>query len=131
MPSYYIGLGCQRNCPAHLLADLLDTTLHRHGLSRAEVKGLASIDHKADEPGLQQLAQALGLPLRLFSAAQLAPFEPQLTHRSALAFAHTGCHGVAESAALALAGIGGQLLVPRQKNAQATLALAQSPANPG
>lgn len=125
MPTYYAGLGCQRNCPADMMANLLDTTLAQHGLTRGDLAGLASIDLKANEPGLQQLAADLGLPLVVFSAAQLAPFEPLLTHRSATAFTHTGCHGVAESAALALAGVGGELRITRQKNAQATLALAQ------
>ncbi|WP_416425409.1 cobalamin biosynthesis protein [Pseudomonas sp. App30] len=131
MPDLYAGFGCQRGCPASVLADLLDTTLAHHGLSRGDVTGVASIDLKADEAGLLELAQALDVPLTLFSAAQLAPFEPRLTHRSAVAFSHTGCHGVAESAALALAGAGSQLRVSRQKNAKATLALAQAGPIPG
>ncbi|QKZ05561.1 cobalamin biosynthesis protein [Pseudomonas eucalypticola] len=131
MPSLFAGLGCQRHCPASALAALLDTTLARHGLTRADLAGIGSIDLKADEPGLLQLASELGLTLVVFSAEQLAAFEGQLTHRSALAFAHTGCHGVAESTALAMAGKGATLRVTRQKNAQATLALAQPGKNPG
>ncbi|WP_455925321.1 cobalamin biosynthesis protein [Pseudomonas putida] len=131
MPDLYAGFGCQRGCPASVLADLLDTTLAHHGLTRADVAGVASIDLKADEAGLQALALALDVPLILFSARQLAPFEPCLTHRSAAAFTHTGCHGVAESAALALAGPGSQLRASRQKNTKATVALAQAGPIPG
>ncbi len=126
MGDLFAGIGCQRGCPATVLAALLEATLLAHGLARSDLAGVASIDLKADEPGLRQLATELGVPLVFFSAAQLAPFEAQLTHRSSLAFARTGCHGVAESAALALAGVDSRLRVPRQKNVQSTLALAQA-----
>lgn len=127
----YVGLGCRRGCPASALAALLEQTLRAHDLPLAAVTGLASIDLKHDEPGLHQLAQQLGVPLLFFSAAQLAPFEPRLSHRSAVAFAHTGCHGVAESSALALAEHCGAtpalLRVARMLQADATLALAWAP----
>ncbi|MNY81353.1 cobalamin biosynthesis protein CbiG [compost metagenome] len=63
-----------------------------------------------------------------FSSEQLAGYHPRLSHHSDIAFERTGCYGVAESAALALAeqlaNAPAKLLIPRQKYAQATLALA-------
>lgn len=130
-PFLVIGLGCQQGCPAEVLRDLIDHSLREHDLKISAISALASIDSKRDEPGLRQLAEQLGLPLVFFSAAQLQVHEGQLTHRSALAFERTGCHGVAESAALALAsqlsGAPARLLVEYRKNRQATLALAISP----
>lgn len=127
----YAGLGCRRGCPAHVLAALLEQALQAHQLPRSALRGLASIDLKRNEPGLQQLAAQLGLPLMFFSAAQLAPFDSRLSHRSAVAFTHSGCHGVAESTALALAehstGTHAVLRVPRTLQADATLALAWAP----
>ena len=41
-------------------------------------------------------------------------------------FAITGCHGVAEAAALALAGDSGRLVVEKTKSAHATVAIAES-----
>ncbi|MNY46347.1 cobalamin biosynthesis protein CbiG [compost metagenome] len=83
---------------------------------------------KREEPGLIELAAQLALPLMYFSSEQLAGYQPQLSHRSDIAFERTGCYGVAESAALALAEHLAQapakLLISRQKYAQATLALA-------
>ena len=38
-----------------------------------------------------------------FSSEQLHGYKPQLSHHSDIAFERTGCYGVAESAALALA----------------------------
>jgi len=123
-----VGLGCQRGCALQALLDLLDAALAEGGIERHRITALASIDRKQDEPGLLALAQALNLPLQCFSAAQLAAYEGRLSHRSAVAFAHTGCYGIAESAALALAeqlsGAPARLLIPHKKSARATLALA-------
>ncbi|MBH3402165.1 cobalamin biosynthesis protein [Pseudomonas fluorescens] len=123
-----VGLGCQRGCEVHSLLALLDSALAEAGIDRSRVTALASIDHKRDEPGLLALAQRSNLPLQCFSAEHLAGYEHRLSHRSALAFAHTGCYGVAESAALALAeqlsDSPARLLITRQKSAQATFALA-------
>ncbi|MHC6225471.1 cobalamin biosynthesis protein [Pseudomonas sp. X10] len=126
-PALYAGIGCRRGCPASELGDLLHQALDTHGLPLAALKGLASIDLKSDEVGLRQLADELGLPLVFFSAAQLAHFEARLSHRSTTAWRHSGCWGVAESAALAMATRheGHAILqVPRRVQGQATLALA-------
>lgn len=127
-PILVVGLGCQRGCPASALRALLEQTLLTHGIALDNVRALASIDLKRDEPGLLELAEQLALPLTCFPAEQLAGYQTQLSQRSRIAFEHTGCHGVAESAALALAEQLGdspaKLLITRQKSAQATLALA-------
>jgi cobalt-precorrin 5A hydrolase len=132
-PTLVIGLGCQRGCPAEVLWQLIEQSLSAYGVAIEAVSAIASIDQKSTEPGLLALAEQLGLPLVFFSAAELAVFEAQLSHRSPIAFAHTGCYGVAESSALALIqrlGSGaGELLITRQKNQQATFALAGSEAN--
>ncbi len=128
LPTLVVGLGCQRGCSVEALLALFNETLAREGIDARQVRALASIDHKRDEPGLLALADCLSLPLQFFSAQQLAIHEAQLSHKSAVAFAHTGCHGIAESAALALAGHLAQrparLLINRQKSPQATFALA-------
>lgn len=123
-----VGLGCQRGCDVHTLLDLLDSALAEGGIERQRITALASIDRRQDEPGLVALSRLLELPLQCFSADQLAVYENRLSHKSAVALAHTGCHGVAESAALALAehlaSGPARLLITRRKNAQATFALA-------
>jgi cobalt-precorrin 5A hydrolase len=122
------GLGCQRGCEVHTLLALFDRALAEGGIERQRITALASIDLKQAEPGLLALAERLDLPLQCFSAEQLAAYESRLSHKSAVAFTHTGCYGVAESAALALAehlaDAPARLLITRQKNAQATFALA-------
>ncbi len=127
MPALYAGFGCRRGCSMLALQTLLHQVLSQYGWDISALHGFASITGKAAEPGLQQLAAHFALPLLGFSADQLRRFEPQLSHRSTLAHAHTGCWGVAESAALALACSdhpAAQLIVTRQVLGPATLALA-------
>ncbi|MBD1551202.1 cobalamin biosynthesis protein [Pseudomonas typographi] len=121
------GIGCRRGTSFEALLGLLE-----HGLAGrplGAVQGLASIEQKQHEPGLQRLAQHLGLPLAVYSAARLSAFDSQLSHRSAASLRHTGCAGVAESAALAhcqhLTGRPAALSMPRLASAEATLALAE------
>ncbi|HEF4759532.1 TPA: cobalamin biosynthesis protein [Pseudomonas putida] len=127
-PTLVVGLGCQRGCPVSTLRALLDQALQAHRIELNEIKALASIDLKRHEPALIELSEQLGLQLMYFSSEQLAVYQPHLSHHSEIAFERTGCYGVAESAALALAeqlaNAPAKLLIPRQKYAQATLALA-------
>ncbi|WP_248732699.1 cobalamin biosynthesis protein [Pseudomonas sp. MWU13-2517] len=123
-----VGLGCRRGCEVDALLALFDAALAEGGIERQQVTALASIDHKQHEPGLLALAERLGLPLRCFSAQHLAMYEDRLSHKSELAFAHTGCYGIAEGAALALAEelakAPSRLLISRRKSPHATFALA-------
>lgn len=121
------GFGCRRGCSVETLGALLDQALHANGLDRRQLVGIASLDRKVDEPGLVQLAVQLSVPFYTFSATELLAHDSQLSHRSETSFAQTGCYGVAESSALALAEELGEshprLLVNRQHSAEATLAL--------
>ncbi|MDR6712425.1 cobalt-precorrin 5A hydrolase [Pseudomonas hunanensis] len=127
LPALYAGFGCRRGCPVDVLETLLRQSLATLQLPLSALRGFASIDLKADEAGLLTLANRLAQPLVLFSATQLLTFEGQLSHRSLAAFNHSGCWGVAESTALALATQAhgaAHLVLPRQTCTQATLALA-------
>jgi cobalt-precorrin 5A hydrolase len=77
---------------------------------------------------LLELGHGLGLTIGFFSAPELAAYEAQLSHRSDIAFERTGCYGVAESAALAMAtrltGSPATLAIPRRRSPHATFALA-------
>ncbi|WP_024677060.1 cobalamin biosynthesis protein [Pseudomonas syringae] len=127
-----VGLGCRRGCSAVALRELVEASLRTLDLGLGSITALASIDLKDQEPGLLELAAQLAVPLVFFNAAQLVAWELHLTHRSAQVFQTTGCHGVAEGSALALAAQLGdgtaRLLIERQKTTQMTFALASSPA---
>ena len=134
-PLWVVGLGCQRGCSALALRQLMEDGLRECQLELGDIAALASIDGKADETGLLELGDALGLTVGFFSADELGAYEPQLTYRSDIAFERTGCYGVAESAALAMAtrltGSPATLAIPRRKSPHATFALATATGRPG
>ena len=88
---------------------------------------MVSLDLKADEDAVLALADHLGVPARFFDAATLEAEAPRLANPSDVVFAEVGCHGVAEGAALAAAGPEAQLVVEKQKSANATVAIARAP----
>jgi cobalt-precorrin 5A hydrolase/precorrin-3B C17-methyltransferase len=101
-PRLWLGMGCERHTSLEVLERLLLQTLEAHGLAREAVAGLASIDRKGDEPALLELAARHGWPLKLFSAAQLAPVP--VPNPSAVVEQEMGTASVAEAAALLAAG---------------------------
>lgn len=130
-PLLVAGLGCNRGCPLESLLALLDQTLANHGLQRSDLRALASIELKQDERGLHQLAELLELPIHFYSAATLNEYHDRLSYQSEVVFRETGCYGIAEAAALAHAerimrhDYRAELIIPKQKNADATLAVAR------
>ena len=123
-----LGLGCERDCAPEELVALAERTLDAAGLAPEAVACVASLDLKADEPAVIAVAEALGVPLRLFDAEALERETPRLTAPSEVVFQAVGCHGVAEAAALACAGAAGTLAQPKTRSRRATCAIARAPA---
>ena len=124
---YSLGVGCSRDCPPEELAALVSDMLAEADVAPGALVAVHSIDVKADEPAVIDLAQALDLPLRLFSAAELEAEADRLESPSEVVFSEVGCHGVSEGAALAGTGAEGKLVSPKRKTANATCALAMVP----
>ena len=122
-----LGVGCERGADERELAGLVRETLAAHGLARAAVACVASLELKAGEPAIEALAADLGVPARFFDAAALEAETPRLETPSETVFRAVGCHGVAEGAALAAAGPDGVLIAPKKRSRRATCALAQAP----
>ena len=122
-----LGIGCERGAPPGEIEELARACLDGAGLVPESIAGVFSIDLKADEPGVLSLAESLGVPARFFGAAALEAEAGRLRNPSELVFREVGCHGVAEGAALAAAGPGGELVVEKTKSARATCAIARAP----
>jgi precorrin-4 C11-methyltransferase len=122
-PVLVAGLGCKRGVPATELGQALDSVLADQALASQCLAALATIDLKADEAGLRELAEQLGLPLRLMDSAQLAALAPAGFSPSA-AQEKFNLPGVAEPCALLAAGPQGRLLEPKRSFARCTVALA-------
>jgi cobalt-precorrin 5A hydrolase len=121
-PRVIAGIGCRRDCPAEAILAVLDRAC-REALCRAAA--LAAPDFKADEPGLRLAARHLGLPLILIEASALAAAQSRCVTRSERTLRATGVGSVAEGSALAAAGIGSRLILPRIAGEGATCALAE------
>lgn len=93
-----VGLGCDRGTPLATLRQALDEALALAGARLGDVAAAASIDLKADEPGLLALAAQHGWTLTFYTPEQLAAVpvpNPSETVRK-----YTGSPSVSEAAAL-------------------------------
>ena len=97
-----LGLGCDRGTPAVTVERAITEALAACGAALADVQAVASIDLKADEPGLAAVAEQNGWAIRFYAAAELAAIDvpnPSETVRQ-----HTGTPSVSEAAALLVGG---------------------------
>jgi cobalt-precorrin 5A hydrolase len=97
-----LGLGCDRGTPVATLQQVIDEALAVAGVTLADVQTVASVDLKADEIGLAQLAQINGWTIRFYPAGELAAVDvpnPSETVRK-----YTGTPSVSEAAAILVAG---------------------------
>ena len=142
--SLVAGIGCRKGVPAQELEELLATTFHRHGLALDSLGCIATADLKETEPGIRELADKLGVPVRcygsdalnaVFDQEDVNPPNPPLRKGgeepvllvptpSEAPRRLVGVWGVCEPAALLASG-SKELLVPKQKSAKATVAVAR------
>lgn len=123
---YTLGVGCARNCDPQELWELVQSTLTANNIAAGCIAAIGSLDLKADEPAMNQLAARLGVPFRVFTAAELEAYQDRLANPSDVVFEEVGCHGVSEASALALGHKGANLHIEKQKTKNATCALALS-----
>jgi cobalt-precorrin 5A hydrolase/precorrin-3B C17-methyltransferase len=123
-PLIALGIGCSRGVAAGELEALVREVLSTHRISPQAIACVASLDAKASESAIHALADSLGVPARFFDAAALAREESHLSSSSEFVKRTIGVSGVAEAAALACVGRGGQLLVSKRRSSHATCALA-------
>lgn len=93
-----LGLGCDRHTPAATIARAIAEALAAANATPADVAGVASIDLKADEVGLAEVAAQHGWTIHFYPAAALAAVE--VPNPSATVRQFTGTPSVAEAAAL-------------------------------
>ena len=126
-----LGLGCDRGTPAATIRQVIDEALARAGATLADVEAVASIDLKADEAGLLEVARACGWTLRFYAAAELA--QVTVPNPSETVRKHTGTPSVSEAAALLAAGTDlSHLLIEKHRRRgpdgrNATVSIARMP----
>jgi cobalt-precorrin 5A hydrolase / precorrin-3B C17-methyltransferase len=122
-PSLIAGMGCNRGTGSAALRQLLTATLNEHGLHLGSLAALTTVEAKADEPGLVELAAELDVPLLSFPAAQLS--EVAVPNPSSAPAKAVGTPSVAEASVIAH---GAELIVEKQRSPEATCAIGRLPA---
>ena len=116
-----LGLGCRKNTPEAAIEALVSKVLEEKGLSWQSVRGAASIDLKANEPGLLAFCAHHGIPVQFYSAGELKAVPGQFTP-SAFVSSVTGVDNVCERSA---AAEGGKLIVPKTAENGVTVAISE------
>lgn len=117
-----VGLGCNRGTRIDEILGLLNGVLGRTGVSAASIRNLASIDLKKDEPGLLHAAAELKRPIHFYPRGELEGI--MVPNPSPVVESHIGVQSVCEAAALLSAGKG-NLVIPKQKSVNVTVAVAR------
>lgn len=120
-----LGMGCERGAQTSEAIALVERVLNANNISPYQLSGLYSIDVKADETSLHEVAEHFNIPVLFFKAQILEAQTPRLKNPSDYVFNEVGCHGVAEGAALAAAGVLSDLIIPKEKSKRVTLAIAK------
>ena len=97
-----LGLGCDRGTSTETLRTALFAALTTAHAEISNVAAVASIDLKADEPALHDLAREFGWTIRFYPAAELAAID--VPHPSETVRRHTGTPSVSEAAAILVSG---------------------------
>ena len=119
-----IGIGCKKGTPAEAIMTLVQDALSR--VEPDEIRGLFTLAEKATEHGLHEAAARLSLPLLFLPDMALKAAACKNQTHSERVVALFGVPSVAESAALAGAGEGAILLLPRITEGGVTCAIAQT-----
>jgi cobalamin biosynthesis protein CbiG len=125
----WVGIGCQRGVSKLAIQRAIESVFTEYNLDFATIAGLATLDRKANEPGLIEYCRESGWFLKIYSTERLKSVN--VNHPAQLVLAVVGTASVAEAAALCAAQTT-ILLVPKQKlrldceSGYVTVAIAQS-----
>lgn len=103
------GIGCRKGASSAQIEAALHLALGDRSL--ADIREVATIDLKAEEPGLLEFCAKFALPLRVFAQADVAA-RAWISQPSAWVRQQIGVDGVCEPCAL-MASPRGRLLVPK------------------
>ncbi len=121
--SLVAGIGCNRNTSMDEIKGFLKEVLEESKLAIASVIRIATINLKADEPGLIAFAEDLSLPIVFYGKEELNR-AVGIKRPSVMVAKHTGAESVCEAAAI-LASNNGKLIVEKHSTRNVTVAIAR------
>ncbi len=118
-----VGLGCRRGIPRDEILEAVKKVFNKFKLIEDSIKLIASIDLKADEKGIIEAAEELGVSFVTVSAEELKELEDNF-NGSQFVKKITGVGGVCEPAAKKVSRMG-KIIVPKQVIGKVTVAVAE------
>jgi cobalt-precorrin 5A hydrolase len=120
-----LGIGCRKGVPVERIEAAVLLALNSHGSGRSlhQIREIATVDLKADEPGLRAFCAAHDIPLRILSHATLAA-RAWCGKPSEWVRQNIDLDGVCEPCAL-IACSRGKLIVPKTALDGVAVAVAQ------
>jgi cobalt-precorrin 5A hydrolase len=118
-----IGVGCRRGVSSEQIDSAIEHGLTRIQRLRSEIREVATIDLKQDEPGLNAWCRGNGVALRIVPR-ELVQQRPWVTEASDWVRKSIGVDGVCEACAL-LATFRGRLLLPKTILGSVTVAIVE------
>lgn len=120
-----VGVGCNRNTDVKEIFGWVKDVFLKFNLSVYSIDNIATVEAKADEQGILELARLLNVPVRFFSPEELdragtVPTPSEVVKK------HMGVASICEAAAI-LASNQGNLLVPKQVMKNVTVAVGIRP----
>ncbi|MBU4556016.1 MAG: cobalamin biosynthesis protein [Actinobacteria bacterium] len=118
-----LGVGSRRGVTRETVLAAIDESLAAANRRRADVRALSTIDLKADEVGIREAADVLGVPVRIVSRERIRTLQ-EVLRESTFAEEVTGVAAVCVPSAL-LADPHTRLLVPPIARQGVTVAVAE------
>ncbi len=119
--SLVIGMGCDRGATCEQIEGFVRDTFAAQGLAFKSIRNLATVDLKAEEPGLVEFCAKYKLELVCYPSEKLK--QVIAPNPSATVEKYVGTPGVSEPAAMLSSE--GDLIVPKQKAPMMTIAVAR------
>ena len=119
------GMGCRRGVTRQELEDHLQFVFHSQRFSVNSLAKIVSVDLKADEAGLLELARHLNVPIEFYTKDELDQVQ-DVPNPSCLVNKHIGVKSVCEAAAMLATNRTG-LLTPKTASRTVTIAIAAIP----
>ena len=121
---YAAGIGCRRGRSFEEIREFAEKVLADAGIEISEIGAVATIDIKADEPGIRALAECWKVPLITYEAAVLEKAQGEF-ESSEFVREKVGVDNVSERAAVLAAGPGSHLVIHKQAANGITFAAAE------
>lgn len=117
-----IGIGCKKGTPEETIREAVSRVMQNNQIDFSRIRAVASIDLKANEPGILDFCRKNHLPYYTYSAVKLMDLSGEFT-ASPFVEHVTGADNICERSAVLCSG--GKLVIKKQAYRGVTVACAE------